>query len=189
MNPQRYLCNRASSTLKILAPSLLSQKGKGWTTFTPPAAAPCRRFRGLVSHCRSHKGSAVGHDEELLSQEIDSVLSSKHDKDIQEGVVCWTDKTDMHGAMAITGTPNLWDITGRTQITMAAARGGKVTPWCEIRCRHKRPTHSSEMPHRWQERPRAFRSHQCRPVFPKACASAPRPAACRNARSPRPRAF
>ncbi|MCT9000662.1 hypothetical protein NYR58_20005, partial [Chelativorans intermedius] len=31
----------------------------GWTTFTPPAAAPCRRFRGLVSHRRSQQVSAV----------------------------------------------------------------------------------------------------------------------------------
>jgi len=51
---QAWRTLRYSSTLKILAPSLLSQKGKGWTTFTPPAAAPCRRFRGLISHCRSH---------------------------------------------------------------------------------------------------------------------------------------
>src|SRR5690606_33266768 len=51
---QAWRTLRYSSTLKILAPSLLSQKGKGWTTFTPPAAAPCRRFRGLVSHRRSH---------------------------------------------------------------------------------------------------------------------------------------
>src|SRR5690606_37028333 len=50
---QAWRTLRYSSTLKILAPSLLSQKGKGWTTFTPPAAAPCRRFRGLVSHRRS----------------------------------------------------------------------------------------------------------------------------------------
>src|SRR5690606_26504416 len=52
---QAWQTLRYSSTLKILAPSLLSQKGKGWTTFTPPAAAPCRRFRGLVSHRRSHE--------------------------------------------------------------------------------------------------------------------------------------
>src|SRR5690606_37841001 len=50
---QAWRTLRYSSTLKSLAPSLLSQKGKGWTTFTPPAAAPCRRFRGLVSHRRS----------------------------------------------------------------------------------------------------------------------------------------
>ena len=55
---QAWRTLRYSSTLKILAPSLLSQKGKGWTTFTPPAAAPCRRFRGLISHRRSQQQNA-----------------------------------------------------------------------------------------------------------------------------------
>ncbi|WP_306755517.1 hypothetical protein [Paracoccus actinidiae] len=49
----------AHDPLKILAPSLLPQKGKRWTTFTPPAAAPCRRFRGLVSHRRSQVACPV----------------------------------------------------------------------------------------------------------------------------------
>lgn len=63
---QAWRTLRYSSTLKILAPSLLSQKGKGWTTFTPPAAAPCRRFRGLISHRRSQ-------DDKILIQVINKI--------------------------------------------------------------------------------------------------------------------
>nr|WP_232332930.1 hypothetical protein [Novosphingobium aquimarinum] len=34
-------------------------KGKKWTTFTPPAAALRRRYRGLILHRRSHRAELV----------------------------------------------------------------------------------------------------------------------------------
>ncbi|MEP3332394.1 SAVED domain-containing protein, partial [Sedimentitalea sp.] len=46
---------RYKSTVKILPPSLRQKKGQRWTTFTPPAAGSSRRYRGRLSHRRSHQ--------------------------------------------------------------------------------------------------------------------------------------
>ncbi|WP_198045944.1 helix-turn-helix transcriptional regulator, partial [Novosphingobium aquimarinum] len=40
---------------KSLIPLAAIAKGKKWTTFTPPAAALRRRYRGLILHRRSQK--------------------------------------------------------------------------------------------------------------------------------------
>ncbi|WP_370275459.1 hypothetical protein, partial [Hyphomonas atlantica] len=39
---------------KSLIPLAAIAKGKKWTTFTPPAAALRRRYRGLILQRRSH---------------------------------------------------------------------------------------------------------------------------------------
>ncbi|WP_347141033.1 hypothetical protein, partial [Paracoccus sp. SSK6] len=63
-----------------------------WTTFTPPAAAPCRRFRGLISHCRSHRIDLTQRkDIRMLVNECLDVVFKKGSlrKDCRQASVGW----------------------------------------------------------------------------------------------------